>query len=414
MSQSYSSLSPKQKQMALQRWHQRNNKAAAAKAAHNPLNQEIAPGLTLGDLNRDTSAATALKYGGVTQQLNALPARTNNWYAQYQQAIRNAQATQQQQYQNAVAGVGQLQAGLNTQAQQAWAGEQAKLAQDAASRGATVDPNLAPQMHGAANVRGVLTDSFGAMLANQGASENANLTNRRLSTGLGRVQALEKIASDQGALAREKGAFKQTYRDQRISDAAKQALENALTQSTLGENVAKTAKTIADTANTRADTTATKARTAFLQKYGYLPGSQPSQLDQAKLDYFNKHGYFPPTGPPKATGPGAGKDAYGNTSLQRTNRTSDFRKIFNAAVTWRRQHPNEPTANALGFFGFQYKNANVDILRGAVEQAINGRVSRSRAKALRRLGVAPKWYDTQAANGTGGAGVTGSTDASGG
>jgi hypothetical protein len=300
--------------------------------------QLVAPGLTAGQLASDTNAAANLKYGDAQRNLQAQPARTNDWFSQYQQAIAAAQTQQQANYAGANQTVTGLQQGLNNAAQQQWAGQQSDMAASAAQRGATVDPALAGQAHNAANTRNDVTGAFGAMLASQGANENAALGNRKVTAS---QQGLEAQGVTQSALRQlllDKGSFKQTYRDTELSNAAKTALENALTSQQIGSTAATTQKTIAQTGQTKATTAKTQVETKFVQKYGYLPGTS-SPTDQAKLAYYNKHGYFPPTGPPKAVKPGAaGQPASGPGSLTRS-KEQDYLSQINTVAGYFQKPP---------------------------------------------------------------------------
>jgi len=318
--------------------------AQALIAHHAKMTRQVAPGLTYGQLQRDTSAATGLKYGAASQALRgqvvqneAQGARTADWYTQYQNAIAQAAAQQQAQNQAAVAGVQGLQQGLDASSMKAWAGQQAAMAADAANRGATVDPALADQAHNASNIRNALTGSYGAMLASQGAAQQAGLSDRKVTAGQQGLEALRLNASQRADLAnqrtafeKEKGQFKTQFQQQEKSDAADTALKNVLTQAQAAEYGANAAQSLASARSSNASAGKTRTETAFVQKYGYLPGSKPSALDQAKLNFFNKHGYFPKTGPttPKGTAtPKAGQPVSGPGSLTRSQEQTYLSQI---------------------------------------------------------------------------------------
>lgn len=386
-------LSKKQRRMALKKWHQR--KDAADDEATDRLDEEVAPGLTRRDLIANTKAATTLRYGDAQRQLAHQPARINNWFAQYQQAIQGAKAAQAQTNAAAVQGVQNLQQGLDAAAAQQWAGQQQAMAADAAKRGASTDPGLADVAHNASNVRNALTGSYGALLATQGANEGAYLNKRQLNAQVGRVDALKLNAQQRQALAKERGAFKQTYRDQAISDAASTALKNALTMSQLGATAASTAKTKAEAREQR-------LYNAYFEKYGKKPGTALSPLEAYRLAYAKKHGYFPRTGPKPDSDKGSkegSKDEYGNTPLQQKTRTSDYRKILRDAKTSYAQAvqagkiaPGAMTAAQktrwlYDFLAPDYASVNIDIIRGAVQKAVTGRVGPKVARQLDELGV---------------------------
>lgn len=395
----WNDLNPAQKKLALKKWHQQRN---GGDGKPDPLAREVAPGLTERELRRNVKAATGLKYGQVTQQLAGQPARTNDWYQQYRQAIEQARIQQQKDYLAATQGVSNLQQNLNTQAQQAWAGEQAAMAADAANRGATTDPTLAAQAHNAANVRGILTNSFGAMLATQGTAANKDLLNRKVSAGQQRVADLGRIETQRQQLSREKGQFRQTYRSEAISDASKQALNNALTASTLGDRAASTEKTQAETAQTRAET-------AFFKKYGYKPSAM-SPKDAAALAYFRKHNEWPRTTPQPDRSNNSdnptGKDQYGYTRKDRERYHNQWQQA---------QHIAGIIGKKAGFQtiydGITAKSSTIPdwMARAAAQQLALGYVGPNIAKQLKRHSIKNGWNRPKGATG-----VTGGTNASGG
>lgn len=181
--------------------------------------QLAAPGLTVGDLNKQLGAATDLQYGGQERQLQAQAAQIPQWYTDYVHQIQNAGTQQQAATSAAVQGIQNLQAGLNSAAMQQWAGQQQAMSQDAAKRGATVSPIQADQAHNAANIRNALTGSFGAMLLGQGVGEQNFLANRGLVAKQQGVEALGRNAAAQSELGREKADFQTTQRAKLISDA---------------------------------------------------------------------------------------------------------------------------------------------------------------------------------------------------
>lgn len=333
-STAWSKLNPAERKKALTHWHARQNAnqpttpADARKAA---LTQIVAPGLTEGQLEHEVNSQTALKYGPTQQQLQRQPAQVNDYFSQYQKAIQDAEARRSAAYAGANQTLTNLQGGLDTASKDQWAGQQAAMGADAAARGATVDPKLADQAHNASNIRNILTNSYGAQLAVQGANEGDRLANQKVISGQQRGETLSANRQQLADLLGQKGSFKASTRQSIISDASSNALKNALTEAQIGGTAATTAKT-------KATTKATNAETAFLNKYGYKPGSS-SPTDQVKLDYFRSHGYWPPTGPPKKptvkkTTPTSGPGSLSSSAEQK--RLSQVRKvaqIFKTGVT---------------------------------------------------------------------------------
>lgn len=293
----YGDLTKKQKKLALAKWHERKDAKDPAKRREAFLAEEVAPGLTRGQLRQDTRTAAQLRFGQEQRQLNRLPGRVDDWFGQYQQTIRDAQAAQQGNYQGAIQGVKDLQAGLTQTAKDAWAGQQAEMAADAARRGATVDPELADVAHNAANVRAAQLAGFAAQLTGQGANENAYLSRRDVNAEVGRVGALRQVASQQRDLAREKGAFKSEYRSNARGEAIKNYLNQVAAESLIQDRLAdnerdKTADRIND-ANADATRKGTQGRWAnSLNKYGYTnaqwrnmsPAEQKAARDKAEKD----------------------------------------------------------------------------------------------------------------------------------
>lgn len=272
-------LNADQRKLAIAKWHERREKSKPAKDKPKgpDLSREVAPGLTLGELRRQTRTAAQLRYGEEQRLLAHQPGRINNWFDQYQQAIKGAQAAQSQNYADAVQGVQNLQTGLDQASAQQWAGQQASMAADAAKRGATLDPVLADQAHNASNVRNALTGSYGAMLVGQGAAENAYLGKRKINADVGRIDSLKLNAQERRRLLREKGAFKVEYRDKAKSTAFNNALSAALRentiQNTLADNVRADAALDNTITNTRADNKRSRAQWRnTLNKFGYTNG----------------------------------------------------------------------------------------------------------------------------------------------
>lgn len=406
----YGKLNPAQQKIALAKWHARQDAKTPLSPAQQhkaALAQVVAPGLTQGDLNKIVGADTGLRYGPAETNLRQQPARINAAFAAYKQAINQAgsQLTGSGSqlggsYGNAVQGVSNLASGLDSLSKDQWAGQQAAMQADATQRGATVDPTLADQAHNASNIRNILTGSFGAQLLAQGQNTRQQYADRGVTAEQQRGETVGAARQKLADLLAEKGAFKVSDAQQIVANTTSNALKSALSAAQLAQSGATTANTNAKTANTQ-------ATTAFLKRFGRLPSSTDpnsptAKLDNARLDYFNKHGYFPPTGPPKkntATGPAS------VTPLQKTSRTSDFRKALNNATTYAKAPPKsalahgwllknaaERTSALVSGLEALYPSMNVDILTAAAQKAVYGKVGPKESSALKQLGVDPSYW----------------------
>jgi hypothetical protein len=175
------------------------------------------------------------------------------------------------------------------------------------------------------------------MLLTQGTNTRNALADRKVTA---RQQGLEeqrrfldatgKLGQQRVRLAREKGDYRVNYRQQVIANAFDQALKSALTRAQIGE-------TTADTLKTRAEVTGQQLENKFLAKYGYKPSSQ-SPKDAAALKYFRRHGYWPPTGPPKKEKPEESDPKSGPGSLtpateqKRISQVRTIRSLFREGV----------------------------------------------------------------------------------
>lgn len=393
----WSELSPKQKALGLKRWHAKRDQTELSPEAKQELArkrrlaEEVAPGLTREDLLEDVQAGTRQKFGEAEaalgqsfQQNRAQTVRTGDWFKQYQDAINEAARRQAAVNQAAVQGVQQLQQGLNTDSQAQWAGQQAAMQADAANRGATVDPRLADQAHNASNVRGMLTGSYGAMLLGQGANQQADMANRAATSVQQRNEALARKQTERGdlqrerrRLKREKGDFKVTYATQIKTGAEDSALKRALTLAQVGE-------TTADTESKRADTISKTLQNQYFAKYGKLPsaGNDLSPLEQYRLSYLRKHGYFPPTGPPKEPSDD-GKDKFGNTPKDRERYVNYWDRSKSLAKLIGGKDVGELAQLIIA------KDSTVPpwMARAAAQQIINGYVGPGSRTRLRKHGV---------------------------
>jgi hypothetical protein len=222
-------------------------------------------------LDATVQATADMQYGGQEQALqgqrgvNAQMARNiPAWFADYQAALGQATAQTQQAY--AAAGAMQQNTAASSSALDAQ--QRATMLQgmqaDAATRGATVDPNIAAQGQQAAASRRQGLDQFAGLTANQGAAQTAFSANRQLVgagqklTALqGEAQRARNTETQAGDLARAKGQFAVATKS-KLQDAQRQAeLENAafgLKTQTEQDRVTIAAQTAADRKAARAAT----------------------------------------------------------------------------------------------------------------------------------------------------------------
>lgn len=243
--------------------------------------------------------AAAVRYGPQGQQLNQNYGRVvqqgvdqQGWYQQYLDALQQYRTGAQTRADTTNQAVAHLSDSLRGLDQQTATQTGQANAADAAARGATVDPQLGKDASNASLVRQGLQASFGSMIANQGRTATERAANLADVVGPGqKLQAQAQNArAEREALANiaglrgQKGAYTQSYLDSLTQSEAKNALATAIAS---GKDL-----------TTQSRITETTRHNKAQEK---INANNPSkQKTQAQLDYFNKHGYFPPTGPPKA------------------------------------------------------------------------------------------------------------------
>lgn len=312
----------------------------------------------MAPINKQVAALVKQRFGPAQRQLQAQAPRSADWYKQYQAIIGAAGQQANQNAAQAVTGVQNLQTGLDTASQQAWAGQQAQMAKDAATRGAQTSPGLADVAHNASNMRNVLTGSYGALLTGLGLNQANYLGDRKT---VAKQQGIEALQRNQGArkeLAQQRGEFATTTKMD-LQARAQAAAEKAAAQA------------------------ATDAyRNAML---GYTSQRVGIAQQNADTSYYRAHH-------PRASSKTNTKDPYGNTPLQQRSHTSQFRNIARNAAQLHQLHPNMPWRTILNAIAPDYTGADADVLTGAVQHAVLGRVGPQTAGALRKLGIDPARY----------------------
>lgn len=187
-----------------------------------------------------------------------------------------------------------------------------RAAADAAVRGAGLQGDSLEQLAAATAAQKAQATTEGQRAqqaaSNFGQAQSAFLNGIRASGGQaggelqGQIgargdQALNDLAAERTKLrAQREGQFTDTLLKLRQNE-----MTNAFTQAGLGLNTAKANASIAGAASSRAET---RRHNRAMEKNA---ADNPSrQKTQAELDFFRKHGYWPPTGPPKSGRGGRG------------------------------------------------------------------------------------------------------------
>jgi len=262
--------------------------------------------VTNKQLALEAANATRVRYGPQEQALQAQQQRAqslgrdqNDWYNAYKaelaqhaqnvQAIGNDAVTQDAQLAQGVRGLDQSQSDAQAKQMQA----------DAAIRGGTVDPSLATTASDASAIRQQMLAGFGSQQAGVGAANSQyadTLAHVVAPTQQLQAQAqasnkVNELIAQLAALQGDKGAYDQQYRSGRVADEAK----TVLSEQALGLDVQK-AQTAAQLGAARVKET----HRATTVRERAATNSPSAQKTKQQVDFFNKHGYYPPTGNPKA------------------------------------------------------------------------------------------------------------------
>jgi hypothetical protein len=274
-----------------QKVHHATQQATAATPAPDPLDQPITPGssITRRQAQRMAHNATNVRYGqqetGIGQQIASaqqLGVDQSGWYQQYLDALKGYQQSTQDRAtatNTAVKALGDSFRGLD---QSNATAQNTSMQADAATRGATVDPNLASRASDASVVRQALQGGLGALIANQGRSAGDRASNLAQVVGPGqRLQAQVQNVRNVGALQEQKtnlkgqeGSFAQQFIDSLRGDEAKNILAASIASGRDLTAKANTKETIrhhkADEGNTAAARkAAAAAKGETVNSYGY-------------------------------------------------------------------------------------------------------------------------------------------------
>jgi hypothetical protein len=280
--------------------------------AYNAIPITEGSSVTNQQLAAEAASATRVRYGPQEQALQTQQQRAtslgndqNSWYDAYRaelathaantQAIGAAAVAQDQQLAQGARGLDQTQATAQQQQMQA----------DAATRGGTVDPSLAKTASDASAVRQQMLAGFGSQQAATGAAHSQYADTlahvvaptQQLQARAQSANKVQDIVNQITALQGDKGAYDQSYRTGRVTDEQK----TVLSKQALGLDVQKAQTTAAlGAARIKETHRATTVRRQTADANRTAQQNSPSaQKTQADLDFFKKHGYYPPTGSPK-------------------------------------------------------------------------------------------------------------------
>lgn len=347
-----------------------------AKRKQNERNrQPFVPGssLTYGDVAHERDAAVGLRYGQQQSDLAQHRVNSDQWFNDYRANVGAATAASNQRYQELVAQQQAMNTAGSQRDQQVMQGVQAQGQADAAQRGATYDNANAHDAALAEASRRVLADSFLKTLQTQGAAYGDYMGARQ---GVGSAAQLgERLSTDraQRDLSAEKGAYGASYMTDRRAAEQKSQLENALfglKESTAVQTAKdKRASRVVSRKNTR---DRIDAKGQEVNKYGYTNSEWQGMTTGERQAVIKEASGGKPNG----------KDRYGNTKIQRRDRTNKW----NEGLTAARQYGAKDSS----LLGYLTSDAAIPY---DIAQAVDywskhgGKLNPELFKKLRRLGI---------------------------
>lgn len=381
----------------------------------------IVPGSSINNktLKRTTRAAMDVKYGPLQAEQGRGVQRAQSaardvggpggFYDQYLAQLAKHSANVNTIAGQANAAVGALPAQVTGLAGADAGSLQGQANTDAAARGMGPAADITGMASDATAIRQALTGSFAAQQAAQGAAAQTYADTLAHVVGpteklagqavaQGRVKtAREKVAETK----RERGASALQYREDTKASEAK----NVLASQIAGVGAAAKAAT---TTETRRHNKATESNEAARIRAAAIKAGKLSPSEQktkAELDYFNKHGYWPPTGPPKG-GPGSKNPKKPTLTLgQQGEGASQAGSIKGLAEAVKAGNPLNPKnknskwvkrpldrnageAKIRAFVGRQVKNPF--LVRAAVDAVYDGHLSAYTVQHLKKGGYSPR------------------------
>lgn len=313
------------------------------------------------------------------RQTGVQATRTNDYYDIYQRELAAARDRQQAQQAAAAQGVAGLAQGLAQLSTQQNAAQGQSMAADAASRGAQVDPTTGKAAADANLLRNALGNLSSSTLTTQGVNNNAAMETRVAGVSGQKARALEDNAAvkrrqekELAALFDDEAAFKVQTRQDLIGADHKAALE---------------AKAFGLDAVTKVNP-ATGLPYDINPATGrpYVKPLTPGEQGQKdRNDFFRKHGYYPPTGPPKAAKPPKKvKPKNGLGSRTKADEGSLIAAINDGAD---RIRSGAMSRQDLASKGKGTPEQNRALANAANDMARLGYLSPANVRALQRLGV---------------------------
>jgi len=373
----------------------------AAQRKQRELNTRLAQPIVAGssvtnrDLAHQRSAATDLQFGANAVGKAAQQGKdVSGWFADYLRELnQHSQNVGQigQQAQSNLTNIGSSIRGLD----QSQLDKQVGSAQaDAASRGQVVEPGVAQRGSDASAVRQALLASMQGVQNQQAAGSSTYAD--ALAHVVGPGQKLQAQAQERGKLTdleSKIGAFRTNFDATTKADEAKTVLANQafnLNQ----DKATNTAKTAAASRKAAAHKWAQATNTTYGLSNGAVAQLRKTAAGKARLEKAQaaRDKLLHPPKSPSTTD----KDEYGNTLVQRTSRTSDFRKALKAAQSAPTVKGQKKTAASVAAtLSVLYPTMNQDVLLGAAQMALLKRVGPNTAKALAQLGVDSTRYRTK-------------------
>lgn len=395
--------------------------------------------VTNRDLDRDTKATVGLGYGYLDNELqkryaqsDAMMQQIPQWFDYYRGQLQQLGLADAAAAQYATDQITNLGGTMAAAASKAASQDQAAMAQDAAVRGATVDPQAAVRAQQAAAVNtsdlatmaGLQTqlgyNSGQYFRGQEGVSEQAKVQQRLAEIAYRR----NEIDPDAAQLAREKGDAATTYQAKRISDERQAVLENAA----FGLKADQADQAAQDAAARRAAQDK-KARQDFIQQMGITPKrwlnmtpdqrlawqrklakaknppqprkpETPSTIAKPPSNYTGSeadwNGMSQPARdrwvkqhPTKTTTGTSKPDQFGNTRKQRRAANDSLTR----AVTMARTTKSKDVAQIRDFLIF--KNVNPVMATAAAQMVARGYVDAKTARQLRRRGATSGYTTTR-------------------
>lgn len=248
---------------------------------------------TLRDILADSETSAGLKYGGQERDLRQQGANIPPWFEAYKAQVAATGGKVQGAYNTAAGEVDARSVATQTANDTSRAQLGSQMQADAASRGATVDPNVLKDDANAATNRRLNADAFANLMTAQGNAQGAYFGGVGTAAGAAQIAAMQQNAQAYGGVQADKGLYKADYVTTARGTEHTNRLEDAaygLKEQTAVQGVAdKRAQRKATSRNLR---TTIKAKQGEVNKYGYTnkdwaaltPAKRQSVMKQVAAD----------------------------------------------------------------------------------------------------------------------------------